>query len=53
MLQHLVLIDGAGYMFIKTMLWLKRLVAGLSLWRLGSVHVGFVVDKMSLAHVFL
>jgi hypothetical protein len=36
--------------------WLRRLVAGLSPWRpgfdLGSVHVGFVVDKVALGHVF-
>jgi hypothetical protein len=28
--------------------WLKRLVAGLSPWRPGSIHVGFVVDKVAL-----
>jgi hypothetical protein len=37
--------------------WLRRLVAGLSLWRSGfdpgSVHVGFVVEKVALGQVFL
>jgi hypothetical protein len=37
--------------------WLRRLVAGLSLLRPGfapgSVHVGFVVDKMALVLVSL
>jgi hypothetical protein len=37
--------------------WLRRLVAGLSLRRPGfdpgSVHVGFVVDKVVLGQVFL
>jgi hypothetical protein len=32
--------------------WLRRLVAGLSLRRPGSVHVGFVVDKVALGQVF-
>jgi hypothetical protein len=36
--------------------WLRRLVAGLSLWRPvfepRSVHVGFVVDKVALGQVF-
>jgi hypothetical protein len=36
--------------------WLRQLVAGLSPWRpgivLGSVHVGFVVDKVALGQVF-
>jgi hypothetical protein len=35
--------------------WLRRLVAGLPLRRLGfdpgSVHVGFVVDKVALGQV--
>jgi hypothetical protein len=39
-----------------TVLWLRRLVAGLSPRRLGfdpgSVHVGFVVDKVVLGQVF-
>jgi hypothetical protein len=38
-------------------LWLRWLVAGLSLWwprfAHGSVHVGFVVEKVSLRQVFL
>jgi hypothetical protein len=38
------------------MLWPRRLVAGLSLWRPrfapGSVRVGFVVDKVALGQVF-
>jgi hypothetical protein len=38
-------------------LWLRRLVAGLPLRRPGfdpgSVHVGFVVDKVALGQVFL
>jgi hypothetical protein len=37
--------------------WLRQLVSGLSPWRAefmpGSVHVGFVVDKMALGHDFL
>jgi hypothetical protein len=37
--------------------WLGRLVAGLSLWGPGyvpgSVHVGFVVDKVALGQIFL
>jgi hypothetical protein len=37
--------------------WLRRLVAGLSLrspgFALGSIHVGFVVDKVTLGQVFL
>jgi hypothetical protein len=37
--------------------WLKQLVAGLSPRRpgfaTGSIHVGFVVDKVALAQVFL
>jgi hypothetical protein len=37
--------------------WLKRLVAGFSLRRPGfapgSVHVGFVVDKVALGQAFL
>jgi hypothetical protein len=37
--------------------WLRSLVAGLSPWRLGftpgSIHVGFVVDKVALGQVFL
>jgi hypothetical protein len=37
--------------------WLKRLVAGLSprrpVFASGSIHVGFVVDKVALGQVFL
>jgi hypothetical protein len=33
--------------------WLRRLVAGLSPRSPGSVHVGFVVDKVALGQVFL
>jgi hypothetical protein len=40
-----------------SVLWLRWLVAGFSLWRpdflLGSVHMGFVVDKVALGQVFL
>jgi hypothetical protein len=36
--------------------WLRRLAAGLPPWRPrfdpGSVHVGFVVDKVALGQVF-
>jgi hypothetical protein len=36
--------------------WLKRLVAGLSPWRFGfatgSIHAGFVMDKVALWQVF-
>jgi hypothetical protein len=42
---------------MKAVPWLKRLVARLSPRRpgfgLGSVHVGFVVDKVALGQVFL
>jgi hypothetical protein len=41
---------------VKAVPWLKRLVAGLSPRRPGfdpgSVHVGFVVDKVALGQVF-
>jgi hypothetical protein len=41
----------------QAMPWLKRLVAGLSPQRPwftpGSIHVGFVVDKLALGQVFL
>jgi hypothetical protein len=33
--------------------WLRSLVAGLSLLRPRSIHVGFVVDKVTLGQVFL
>jgi hypothetical protein len=33
--------------------WLRSLVAGLSPPRPGSIHVGFVVDKVALGQVFL
>jgi hypothetical protein len=37
--------------------WLRRLVAGLSprspVFAPWSIHVGFVVDKVALGHVFL
>jgi hypothetical protein len=37
--------------------WLKRLIAGLSPWRLGfapgSIHAGFVADKVALGQDFL
>jgi hypothetical protein len=37
--------------------WLRRLVASLSPWRTGfapgSIHVGLMVDKVELGHVFL
>jgi hypothetical protein len=40
----------------KAVPWLRRLVAGLPQWRPGfhpgSVHVGFVVDKVALGQVF-
>jgi hypothetical protein len=42
---------------METVPWLRRLVAGLSPRRLGfdpgSVHVGFVLDKVVLGQVFL
>ena len=41
---------------LKAVPWLRRLVAGLSPRRSGfdpdSVHVGFVVDKVTLGQVF-
>jgi hypothetical protein len=37
--------------------WLRQLVADLSTWRPGfepgSVHMGFVVDKVALGQIFL
>ena len=43
-------------MLERAVSWLRRLVAGLSPRRpgfdSGSVHVGFVVDKVSLGQVF-
>jgi hypothetical protein len=44
-------------MDIEAVPWLRRLVAGLSPRRpgfdVGSVHVGFVVDKVALGQMFL
>jgi hypothetical protein len=41
----------------KAMLWLRRLVTGLlprrSVFAPGSVHVGFVMDKVTLGQVLL
>jgi hypothetical protein len=41
----------------EAVLWLRRLVAGLSTrstgFAAGSIHVGFVVDKVVLGQVFL
>jgi hypothetical protein len=43
--------------YYKAMPWLRRLLVGLPLRRTGfhpgSVHVGFVVDKVVLGRVFL
>jgi hypothetical protein len=36
----------------KAVSWFRRLVAGLPTPRPGSVHVGFVVDKVALGQVF-
>jgi hypothetical protein len=36
---------------LRAVSWLRRLVAGLSPQRPGSVHVGFVVDKVALGQV--
>jgi hypothetical protein len=40
----------------RALSWVRRLVAGLSPWRFGfdpgSVHVGFVVDKVALGQCF-
>jgi hypothetical protein len=33
--------------------WLRSLVAGLPRRTPGSIHVGFVVDKVALGQVFL
>jgi hypothetical protein len=38
---------------LETVPWLKRLVDGLSSWRPGSIHLGFVVDKVALGQGFL
>jgi hypothetical protein len=35
------------------LLWLMQLVAGLSLQRPGSVHVGFVLGKVAVRQVSL
>jgi hypothetical protein len=36
----------------KVVPWLRWLVAGISPRRPGSIHVGFVVDKVALGQVF-
>jgi hypothetical protein len=36
----------------KAVPWLRQLVAGLPSRSPGSVHVGFVVDKVALGQVF-
>jgi hypothetical protein len=41
-----------GMYFAETMQWLRRLGTVLSLWRLGSVPVGFVVEEVALGWVF-
>jgi hypothetical protein len=38
---------------LRTGVWLRSLVAGLSPRRPGSIHVGFVVDKVAPGQVFL
>jgi hypothetical protein len=47
---------GSWLSTFKAVPWLRRLVAGLSARRpgfnLGSVHLGFVVDKVALGQVF-
>jgi hypothetical protein len=55
-------VNFAFYLYIssteirKAAPWLRRLVAGLSPWRPGfdpgSLHVGFVVEKVALGQVF-
>jgi hypothetical protein len=48
---------GEDYIIMKAVPWLRSLAAGLSPRRPGfapgSIHVGFVVDKMALGQVFL
>jgi hypothetical protein len=39
-------------MSVEAVLQLRCLVAGLSLWRPVSVHVGFVVDEFSWFRIF-
>jgi hypothetical protein len=50
-------IEGIHFNREQAVPWLRRLVAGLSPRRPGfdpgSVHVGFVVDKVALGQVFL
>jgi hypothetical protein len=38
---------------VRAVPWLRRLVAGLSLRRPGSIHVEFVVEKVALGQVFV
>jgi hypothetical protein len=42
----------AGTPVVRAVPWLRRLVVGLSPRRLGSVHVGFVVNNVALGQVF-
>jgi hypothetical protein len=62
--KKLVLLDitvtvgsSAQLCIIKAVPWFRRLVAGLSLqipgFMPGSVHVGFVVDRVVLGQIFL
>jgi hypothetical protein len=49
--------SSAQLCIIKAVPWFRRLVAGLSLqipgFVPGSVHVGFVVDRVVLGQIFL
>jgi hypothetical protein len=52
-LRRIIIIEQGK---IEAVPWLRRLAAGLPPWRPGfdpgSVHVGFVVDKVALGQVF-
>jgi hypothetical protein len=48
---HLLTQYIGAFIFRFGVLWLRQLVADLSLRRPGSVRVGFVVDKVALGQV--
>jgi hypothetical protein len=52
----LAILEESLYFRLWAVSWLRRLAAGLSLWRSGfvpgSVHVGFMVDNVALGQVF-
>jgi hypothetical protein len=54
--KYLRILFSVRFLFLKAAPWLRWLVIGLSLWRLGfgpeSIHVGLVVDRVALGQVF-